>query len=101
MVSLATAAQFDIDVTSTAASVRTGDAIARPVCATLAMLQDHLALGLLIALLADPGSGLQTPLAALSQHVVHFAVASAVHAPRIPHDAFIIAAAVFIQFGAR
>lgn len=101
MMSFATAAQFDIDVTSTAASVRAGDAVARPVCAALAMLQDHLALRLLLALFADPESGLQTSFAILGQHVIHFAVAFVVYAPRILHHALVVAAAVFVQFGAR
>lgn len=101
MMSFAATAQFDIDVTLTATFVRTSYAIARPVRAALAMLQDHLALRLLLALFANPGSGFQTSLAALGQHVVHFAVASAVHALRVFYDTFIVAVAVFVQFGAR
>lgn len=86
-----------VDEASMTASVRTGDTVARLVSAALAMLQEQLALGLLLALLADPGSGFQTPLIALGQHVVHFAVASVVHALRILHDAFVIAVAVLVQ----
>lgn len=99
--SFATAAQFYIDEATVTASVRTGDAFARLVRAALAMLQEQLALGLLFALLTDPGSSLQTPLIALGQHVIYFAVASVVHTFRILHDAFVIAVAVLAQFGAR
>jgi len=80
------------------ASMGTGDAVARLVRAALAMLQEQLALRLLFALLADPGSGFQTSLIALSEHVIHFTIASAVHALRILHDAFVIAVAVLVQF---
>jgi len=57
----------------------TGDAITRLVHAALAMLQEQLALRLLLALLTNPGSSFQTPLIALGQHIIHFAIASVVH----------------------
>lgn len=79
MVSLTTAAQFDIHKASAATFVRAGDAITRVVRVALAVLQEQLALGLLLALLADPQSGFPTTLAILGQHVVHFAVTCALH----------------------
>lgn len=94
MVSFATAAQFYVDEASMTASVGTGDTVARHIRAALALHQEQLALGMLFALLADPGSSFQTPLIVLGQHAVHFAVASVVHTLRILHDAFVIAVAV-------
>jgi len=79
------------------ASVGTGDAFTCIVCAALAMLQEQLALGLLLALLANPGSSFQTPLIALGQHVIYFTVTFIVHTLRILHNAFIIAVAVLAQ----
>jgi len=79
------------------AFVGTGDAVARLVRAALTMLQEQLALRLLFALLTDPGSGFQTSLIALSEHVIHFTIASVMHALRILHDAFVITVAVFAQ----
>lgn len=77
--------------------MRTGDAFARLVRAALAMLQEQLTLGLLLAPLTDPGSSFQTSLIALGQHVIYFTVASVVHTFRILHDAFVIVVAVLTQ----
>lgn len=77
--------------------VGTGDAFARLVRTALAMFQEQLALGLLLALLADPRSSFQTPLITFGQHVVHFTVASVVYTSRIFHDAFVITVAVLAQ----
>lgn len=79
MVSFATTAQFYIDEASMTASVGTGDAFARLVRAALTVLQKQLALGLLFALLTDPGSSFQTSLITLGQHVIYFTVASVVY----------------------
>lgn len=50
-------------------------AVARVVCATMAVLEEQLTLRFLLALLPDLGSGFQTLPTILGLYVAHFAVA--------------------------
>lgn len=78
-----------------ATSVRTGNALAHFVRAALAMLQEQLTLRVLLALLADQRSCLQTLMTVVGYHGFHIAVAFVLYTLGILDDALVVAFTVF------